>query len=380
MKRIWLLVISILVLNTNLILAGPDGIGVDPAKGDRHWKAPVASQASLPATGDSGDIRITLDTGSIYGYINNAWAQISGGSTITSLNGLTGAVQTFATVGTSGTAPTWTSSGTAHTLNIPMASATSVTAGLLSKTDYDTFSGAVLTSQASPQTIGNTTNRLTKLWATDITVTNKIVGSITGNADGNAATVTNGVYTTGAGTVYLTPSGSAALLTSFPTLNQDTTGKSAKTDALNSATTVVNVSSATAPSNGQVLTATSSTVATWQTPIIYSISDKIENYQVLNTDLGSGTTFTMSYATLKTFTLPSSADLTDYLGKPITFVKVGAGQVTIQAGSGQYIADSSSAGTIYNAQTNEIYATITLVAITTTQWVIVGGMGTWTTN
>ncbi len=50
----------------------------------------------------------------------------------------------------------------------------------------------------------------------------------------------------------------------WPTFNQDSTGKSAKTDALNSATTVVNVSSATAPTAGQVLTATSGTAATWQ--------------------------------------------------------------------------------------------------------------------
>ena len=50
----------------------------------------------------------------------------------------------------------------------------------------------------------------------------------------------------------------------FPTFNQDTTGKSAATDALNSATTVVNVSSATAPIGGQVLVATDSTHATWQ--------------------------------------------------------------------------------------------------------------------
>lgn len=56
-----------------------------------------------------------------------------------------------------------------------------------------------------------------------------------------------------AGTDYVLPSG-------------DITGKSASTDALNSATTTVNVSSATAPSSGQVLTATSSTAATWQTP------------------------------------------------------------------------------------------------------------------
>lgn len=44
------------------------------------------------------------------------------------------------------------------------------------------------------------------------------------NIGGNAATVTNGVYTTGAGTVYLAPTGSAASLTSFPTFNQNTTG------------------------------------------------------------------------------------------------------------------------------------------------------------
>lgn len=48
--------------------------------------------------------------------------------------------------------------------------------------------------------------------------------------------------------------------------NQDTTGKSATTDALNSATTEVDVSAATAPTTGQVLTATGSTAATWQTP------------------------------------------------------------------------------------------------------------------
>lgn len=57
---------------------------------------------------------------------------------------------------------------------------------------------------------------------------------------------------------------SIAIAGDFPTLNQDTTGKSAKTDALNSATTIVNVSSSTAPTGGYVLMATDSTHATWQ--------------------------------------------------------------------------------------------------------------------
>jgi hypothetical protein len=94
---------------------------------------------------------------------------------ITSLNSLTGSSQTFA-IGTSGTAPAFSSATSTHTLNIPFASSTGVTAGLISKTDYDVF-----------------------------------------NAKQSALT---------AGVDYLTPTGSAANLTSFPTLNQNTTGTS----------------------------------------------------------------------------------------------------------------------------------------------------------
>lgn len=55
------------------------------------------------------------------------------------------------------------------------------------------LTGAVLTDQTVGQTIGATGARLTKLWATDITVTNAIAGSVTGNA----ATVTTNANLTG---------------------------------------------------------------------------------------------------------------------------------------------------------------------------------------
>jgi hypothetical protein len=60
---------------------------------------------------------------------------------LTALNGLTDQVQNFATPGTTGTAPNWNSVSPTHTLNIPLASTASVTAGLISKTEYDTFNG-----------------------------------------------------------------------------------------------------------------------------------------------------------------------------------------------------------------------------------------------
>jgi len=111
--------------------------------------------------------------------------------------------------------------------------------------------------------------------------------------------------------------------------------------------------------------------------ITYSISDKTDDYQILNTDLGSGATFTMFNAGTKTFTLPTAANMLAHLGFPITFVKKGAGKLIIIGASGQYIADGSSGGSIYCDIAGETYASITLMAITTTQFVIIGMDGTW---
>lgn len=66
-----------------------------------------------------------------------------------------------------------------------------------------------------------------------------------------------------------TPSSGTLTNCTFPTLNQNTSGYA---EALKSATTTVSVSAATAPSSGQVLTATSGTAATWQTPSAGSFS------------------------------------------------------------------------------------------------------------
>jgi hypothetical protein len=77
--------------------------------------------------------------------------------------------------------------------------------------DYLSSTTGVTLSQNPGQTVGTTSNRMTKLWATDLTVTNAITGSITGNA----ATVTTNANLTGA----VTSSGNATSLGSFSSAN-----------------------------------------------------------------------------------------------------------------------------------------------------------------
>jgi hypothetical protein len=92
------------------------------------------------STADKGKIWFNSTSNQIK-YWDGSTVQALGvaGSGLTSLNGQSGSAQTFGTPGTSGTSPTWSSGSNVHTLNIPMASASGVTAGLLSKTDYDSL-------------------------------------------------------------------------------------------------------------------------------------------------------------------------------------------------------------------------------------------------
>ena len=90
----------------------------------------------LPA--DAGRIRYT--DSNLLQYCNgSAWQTLGiSGAGLENLNGLTGSSQTLA-IGTTGTSPSWTSAADTHTLNIPLASSSGVTAGLLSKAEFDTF-------------------------------------------------------------------------------------------------------------------------------------------------------------------------------------------------------------------------------------------------
>lgn len=85
----------------------------------------AAGTVIVQSLGGSGAQMVVVDN---FGTLGVQTIPVASG--IQSLNGLTGGTQTFATPGTAGTAPNWVSSGTAHTLNIPIAS--SANTGLVS--------------------------------------------------------------------------------------------------------------------------------------------------------------------------------------------------------------------------------------------------------
>lgn len=109
---------------------------------------------------DEGKIWFRTDTNEVK-YWNGSAAVALGvsGSGLTSLGGQTGSTQTFA-VGTTGTAPAFSSASNTHTLNIPMAATAGTTAGLISKTDYDAFSAKLGTSSTFSGDVSGTSSTM----------------------------------------------------------------------------------------------------------------------------------------------------------------------------------------------------------------------------
>lgn len=110
-----------------------------------------------------------------------------------------------------------------------------------------------------------------------------------------------------------------------------------------------------------------------------AVTNKTDTYNVQAGDLGTmpgAKVFTMNAATAKTFNLPSvgSGDI----GKSITFVRLGAGSLTIDAADSDKIGSSGAGDTIYNDVSIEAgWANVTLLLVTETQWMIYAADGTW---
>lgn len=114
-------------------------------------------------------------------YCNGTEWQAFGvsGPVITSLNGSNSGTQSFAN-GTSGTAPAWSTAAGVHTLNIPLASTAGVTAGLISKTDYDAFSGKLSATATLSGDVSGTYNltSVDKIKGTSVAITSLTSGNL----------------------------------------------------------------------------------------------------------------------------------------------------------------------------------------------------------
>ena len=184
--------------------------------GNFIWQAPLnpnflnsqtvgteATFVSALGPTDAGRIWYNQSTGQIKYWTGSAQVTLGvAGSGLTSFNGQLGNSQLLS-VGTTGLAPAWSSGSNTHTLNIPLASAAGVTAGVVSKVQFDSFAAKAASGANSDIT------SLTGL-ANDSISGNKIDGGVISNfassgIDDNAAGTA--ITITGAGNVGInTPS------------------------------------------------------------------------------------------------------------------------------------------------------------------------------
>lgn len=259
---------------------------------------------------------------------------------ITKLSGLTtnGAVYTSGGDGTlnAGTlANSYTTATSANTASAIVARDASgnFTAGNITAALNGTASGNLVNGGAA-----GTPSSITLTNGTGLPIASGVSGLGTGvatalavNTGSSGSVVVNG----GAGG---TPSSITLTNATFPTLNQNTTGYSS---ALKSATTTVDVSAATAPSANQVLTATDSTHATWQTP---SGGGSLTNFtEAVNTTAPNATipvvslTATNAATNVDAVVAPKGTGgfaLSVHTGTAGTGNKLGAGAVDLQTTRG----------------------------------------------
>ena len=137
------------------------------------------------------------------------------------------------------------------------------------------------------------------------------------------------------------------------------------TNGLKSTTTTVNVSAATAPSIGQILTATGTAAATWQTPATSGdalTTDKLDQFAattsaelrgVISDETGTGALVFGSSPTLVTPALgtPSSGVMTNATGLPVTGLANGTdGELITWSAAG--VAETVAVGTATHVLTS----------------------------
>ena len=206
-----------------------DGSGKVPASQLPSYVDDVleyANLAALPVTGETGKIYVTLDTNTCHRWTGSIYVEISsGGVTDAIVDGVT-------TVAPSQNAV------------------------------FDALAGKVATNALI-------------IGATKTKITYDTKGLVTAGADATTADIADS-----SDKRYITDAQQTVLGNTSGTNTGDQTsvsGNSGSTDALKSATTTIAVNGAAAPSVGQVLTATSDSAASWQTPAAAGANTTLSN-------------------------------------------------------------------------------------------------------
>lgn len=316
------------VATGNAIISG--GIGAAPSYGKialtTHVSGtlPVANGGTgITAIGTGVATALGVNTGSAGAFVvNGGVLGTPSGGTVTNLTG-TASININGTVGA-----TTASTGAFTTLS---ASSTATLSGLTAST--------AIALDASKNIVSVTnTGSGNNVLATSPTITGATLTTSAFNGTVGATTPSTGAFTT------VTATGGV--------------------DKLTSATGVVSVAAATAPSVGQVLTATSGTVATWQTPAVTAPAGSNTQVQFNNSGaFGASANFTWDGSTLA-LTGAVSATTTGKVGTTL-----GVGAATPSAsGAGITFPATQSAST--DANTLDDYEegtwTPTVTAVTTT--------------
>jgi len=246
-------------------------------------------------------------------------------ASLLSINALTASSQTL-TVGTSGTSPAWSSAASTHTLNLPMAANASVTAGLISKTDYDTFNSKMSPSLSSGNMlVGNASN---------------VAASVTMSGD---ATLTN----TGLLTVNKTTTGQANKIMSLDGTGLSTStghqfnGSVSGSATLQAAATTTTYSMTLPSTQGganQVMANNGSGVFSWMTPMDLTSTQTVAGAKTFS----ATATFSNGITGTTNLSVQSASGSTTTIGNT-----GGASATVVQAGTGK--VKIGSAGTAITA-------------------------------
>lgn len=260
---------------------------------------------------------------------------------ITSLNGLTGATQTFAT-GFAGSDFGITSTGTSHTFNIPDSSPSS--RGLLSSTYFSTFNAKenALTFSAP---LSRSTNTIS-IPAATTSVSGHLTSTDWNTFNNKQATITGGATT-------ITTSN----LTASRALVSDGSGK-------------VAVATTTSTEIGYVNGVTSAiqTQLDAKQPKLNTFNRQTASYTLVLADAGK--IVEMNVASANNLTVPLNSSVAFPIGTEIQVLQYGAGQTTIVP---------FSVGVVLNSKSSQLkignrFTGVTLVKVGTDEWYVIGNV------